>query len=144
MLTLVALTRCGSAGNPAMPYTPVASHARTLTPLQMHPHIAYHFWFVNNTGEGFHVTRSHVSCVIEPPPETFRLEPGQSRDYSIVTTCLLDPSTFRLAFVSPYTHVAGVYTKETGKPWKVTVSDTHLLKLDFDAKANGYWTTIRL
>ena len=79
-----------------------------------------------------------------PPPETFRLEAGEQCDYSIDTTCLLDPSTFRLAFVSPYTHIAATYSKDTGKPWTVKLSDVHLLKLDFEKKDSGYWSTIHL
>jgi predicted small lipoprotein YifL len=142
ILALAALTRCGNTGNAAMPYTPAAPAAAQ--PQLLHPHILYHFRFSNNTGEGFHVTRSDVSCMLETPPETFRLEAGQSRDYDVVTTCLLDPSTFRLAFVSPYTQIAATYTKDTGKPWKVTLSDQHLLKLDFRQEASNYVSSIHL
>jgi hypothetical protein len=138
-LALAALSGCGGTSNAAMPYTTAPSHPQTL-----HPHSVYHFWFANNTGQHFYVTRSDVSCMSEPPPATFTLGPGEQRDYNIDTRCLLDPSTFRLAFVAPYTHIAAVYTKETGKPWRVTLSDVHLLNLDFDAKSTGYWTSISL
>lgn len=142
ILGLVALTRCGSTGNATTAYTPAVP--AQVQPQSLHPDILYHFRFVNNTGEGFHVTRSDVSCMLEPPPERFRLEAGQSRDFDIVTTCLLDPSTFRLAFVSPYTHIAATYTKDTGNPWKVTLSDKHLLGLDFRAEGSYYVSSIYL
>jgi predicted small lipoprotein YifL len=137
VVALAALSGCGGTGNAAMPPTSAASPA-----LSVHPNLVYRFYFVNHTSESFDVTRSHIQCMSVPPPENFRLEAGGEKHYSIDTTCLIDPSTFKLAFVSSYAQIGAFYRKDTFKPWTVQVSDSSTLKLDFEKKDSDYWTTL--